>query len=73
MPARRQLGTTKGTPQLLGALLVVMAGFAACTTPGATAQPTDAMMEHSPAPTDAMMEHSPAPTDAMMEHSPAAS
>lgn len=43
--------------------------FAACSSPGTTSAPTEAMMEHSPSPSDAMMAHSAAPTDAMMEHS----
>jgi hypothetical protein len=58
----------RGAPIAMTVAIAVALG--ACTTPGATASPTDAMMEHSPSPTDAMMEHSPSPTDAMMEHSP---
>ena len=55
------------------------AGFAlafaagACSSAGASASPSPAMIESSPSPSAAMMEDSPSPSAAMMEHSPSPS
>ena len=56
----------------LAAGLAIVASLAACSAAGATASPSDAMMDHSPAPS-AMAAASPSASDAMMDHSPAPS
>ena len=45
--------------------------LAACTGPGASAAPSDEMMDHSAVPSDEMMDHSAVPSDEMMDHSEA--
>ncbi len=56
--------------RLLGAVtLPVAIALAACQPAGATASPSEAMMDHSASPSEAMMEETASPSEAMMDHS----
>ena len=62
----------RGVLRLLGAMtLPLVIALAACQPAGggASASPSDAMMEHSASPSEAMMEETASPSEAMMENS----
>jgi hypothetical protein len=64
-----RIHATRGRHGLLIIGAAVAFAGAACTSPAASAAPSDQMMEHSAEPSDQMMEHSAEPSDQMMEHS----
>lgn len=58
--------------RILGAMtLPLVIALAACQPAGggASASPSEAMMEHSASPSEAMMEETASPSEAMMDHS----